>query len=91
MRFKTRVFINPTIQGGQVHSAGKLEYFDLDTESWSPFPGGNVQIYIKRVPNGFVKVQAFFKGDVLYASCKSQVYTLRVGTSQPVRRSPRTI
>jgi len=91
VRRKTRVFVNPTIRGGQVYSAGKLEYFDPDTESWTPFPGGNVQIYIKRVPNGLVNVQAFFKGDAMFEPCKSQVHTLRVGPSRPVRGSPRTI
>jgi len=90
MRCKTRVFVTPTIQGGQVFSAGKLEYLNPDTESWNALPGGNIQIYIKRIPNGLVKVQAVYKGDIMYEPCKSRVHTLRATPPPPIRkhRSP---
>jgi hypothetical protein len=91
VRCKTRVFVNPTIKSGQVYTAGKLEYYDLETESWNPLSGGNIQIYIKRIPNGLVQVQAFYKGDVMFEPCKSQMYTLRVSSSLPVRKFSQTI
>ena len=88
---KTRVFINPTIQGGQVYTAGKLEYYDQETESWNPLPGGNIQIYIKRIPKGLVQVQAFYKGDIMFEPCKSQVHTLRVKPPTFIRRPSQII